>query len=110
MVCVAPVVLSRYFILYVQLNYYDYPHLLVSEIEDWVGTRKNFTEEELWYLLYGLSSAKANMKPTFSKVGDIRPHNIFINDHGKFKVSNLHSWPRENTNYGKFFENEPLPR
>jgi hypothetical protein len=77
----------------------------VTEIEDRVGSRNYFSEQELWYLMFGLASAKANMKPAFSKVGDIRPYNIFINDHGKFKISNIYSWPKENTNYGKFFEN-----
>lgn len=46
------------------------------------------------------------MKPTFSKVGDIRPHNIFINDQGEIKVSNVRSWPKEQTNYQKAIEKE----
>ena len=46
------------------------------------------------------------MKPAKSKVGDIRPHNIFINDQGEVKVSNMLSWPREPSNYTKSFENE----
>lgn len=47
------------------------------------------------------------MKPAFSKIGDVRPHNIFINDQGQVKVANTYSWPRESTNFTKAFENEP---
>ena len=91
---------------FIQLNYEDFPHLLSSEIEDRRGSRKGFEERELWYLLHGLTHAKANIKPAFNKVGDIRPNNIFINDKSEIKVSNLNSWPREITNYAKTFENE----
>lgn len=104
MICAAPTDWSRYFFLPCKLNYPEYPHLLVTEMEERVGSRNYFTEQELWYLMFGLACAKANMKPAFSKVGDIRPYNIFINDHGKLKVSNMYSWPKENTNYGKFFD------
>lgn len=57
-------------------------------------------------MLHALTHAKANIKPAFNKVGDIRPNNIFINDRSEIKVSNLNSWPRELTNYAKTFENE----
>lgn len=66
----------------IQLNYDDFPHLLSSEIEDRKGSRKGFEEKELWYLLFGLTHAKSNMEPAFSKIGDVRPQNIFINDKG----------------------------
>lgn len=46
------------------------------------------------------------MSPPFSKIGDVRPQNIFINDQGEVKVANLYSWPRENTNFMKAFEKE----
>lgn len=43
------------------------------------------------------------MIPPFSKIGDVRPQNIFINDQGEVKVTNLYSWPREITNFMKAF-------
>lgn len=46
------------------------------------------------------------MEPSFSKIGDVRPQNVFINDKGHIKVSNLNSWPREISNFSKSFENE----
>lgn len=60
----------------------------------------------MWYLLYVLSMAKKHMKPFQSKIGDIRPQNVFINDRGEIKIPNMLSWPRESSNYGKSFENE----
>ena len=89
-----------------QLGYEDFPHLLSSEIEDRKGSRKGFEERELWYLLYGLAHAKANIKPAFSKVGDIRPQNVFINDKTQVKVTSLNTFPKEISNYSKTFENE----
>ena len=46
------------------------------------------------------------MDPSFSKIGDVRPHNIFINDQGQVKISNVYSWPHEVTNYTKVLDNE----
>jgi hypothetical protein len=34
-------------------------------------------------------------------VGDIEAKNIFINEEGQVKISNLCSWPGEQTNYEK---------
>ena len=45
------------------------------------------------------------MKPPFRKIGDVRPENIFLNEKGEFKVSNIYSWPREITNFAKAYEN-----
>lgn len=39
-------------------------------------------------------------------MGDVRPHNIFINSQGDMKVANVYSWPRESTNFNKTFDNE----
>lgn len=44
------------------------------------------------------------MKPEGAKIGDVRPQNIFLNDEGKIKIVNIHSWPRELSNYQKSFE------
>ena len=41
-----------------------------------------------------------------NKVGDIRPHNVFLNQEGEAKVSSCYSWPREQTNFSKTFDNE----
>lgn len=35
------------------------------------------------------------------KIGDLRPHNIFINEEGQLKIANLFSWPYEKTNFDK---------
>ncbi len=37
------------------------------------------------------------------KIGDVRPQNVFINDQGLIKLSNILSWPGEKTNYQKAF-------
>jgi len=34
-----------------------------------------------------------------SKIGDVRPYNIFINEEGQIKIANLFSWPYEYTNF-----------
>lgn len=62
---------------------------------------KHFSEEELWYLLYSLTSAARDFSKLGSKVGDIRPYNIFINEEGQLKIANLFSWPYEKTNFEK---------
>lgn len=40
-----------------------------------------------------------------SRIGDVRPQNVFFNEDGLMKVANLLSWPKETTNYQKFLEN-----
>ena len=45
------------------------------------------------------------MKELFdTKIGDIRPHNIFVNEDGQIKISCLNSWPREKTGFQKAYE------
>jgi serine/threonine protein kinase len=39
-------------------------------------------------------------------IGDVRPQNIFLNSEGAIKLSNLYSWPKENNNFSKTFDNE----
>ena len=41
-----------------------------------------------------------------SKVGDIRPHNVFLNADGEAKTSCVLSWPREHTNFAKTMDRE----
>lgn len=62
---------------------------------------KHFEEEELWYLLYSLCSSARDFSRIDSKIGDVRPYNIFINEEGQIKIANLHSWPNEKTNFDK---------
>ena len=62
---------------------------------------KHFEEEELWYLLYSLVSSAQDFNKINSKIGDVRPYNIFINEEGQIKIGNLYSWPYERTNFDK---------
>ena len=40
-------------------------------------------------------------------MGDVRPHNVFINMSGQVKVISTYSWPGQLSNYEKFiFQNE----
>jgi hypothetical protein len=45
------------------------------------------------------------MNPSFSKIGDVRPQNIFINDQSEVKIANVFSWPHEGTNVIKAIDN-----
>ena len=56
--------------------------MLSEEIHNRRGKKKRFEECEIWYLLYALACAKKDMVPVFSKIGDVRPNNIFINEKG----------------------------
>lgn len=47
------------------------------------------------------------LRRTNGKVGDIRPHNVFLNSEGEAKISSVLSWPREHTNFSKAMDNEP---
>lgn len=90
-----------------QLNYDNYAYLLTDEIYNRKGKKDKFQEWELWYLLFTLSAAQTEMKSKLnSKVGDIRPQNVFLNSEGKVRVSSLLSWPREVSNFSKTFDNE----
>jgi len=62
---------------------------------------KYFEEEELWYLLYSLVCSAQDFKKLDSKIGDVRPYNIFINEEGQIKIANLYSWPYERTNFDR---------
>ena len=63
-----------------QLNFDNYSYLLTEEIQNRCGRKSKFEEWELWSLLLGLSSGQQEMKRKGQgKVGDIRPHNVFVN-------------------------------
>lgn len=72
-----------------------------QEIQKRAQSNNYFNESELWYLLYGLVSAASIFKELGSKVGDIQTKNIFLNEEGQIKISNVCSWPSERTNYEK---------
>ena len=55
----------------------------------------------MWYLLYVLVSTAKYFSLINSKVGDIRPHNIFISEDGNIKLAMYLSWPNEPSNYSK---------
>ena len=42
-----------------------------------------------------IAAALQEIKPYSTKLGDIKPENIFVDDHGKVKVGNVYSWPDE---------------
>ena len=55
--------------------------------------------------MFGLVSAQQEVKrKTASKVGDIRPHNVFLNADAEIKISTMYSWPRELNNFNKTFD------
>jgi hypothetical protein len=58
--------------------------------------------------LLNLIEAQQEMKQkTGNQVGDIRPHNIFLNAEGSLKISCINSWPNESINFTKTaFDNE----
>jgi hypothetical protein len=59
-------------------------------------------------LLYAFISAKKHLVnvsgDSNALIGDIRPSNVFINEYGDVRFSNLHSWPNEKVNYQKTFD------
>ena len=55
----------------------------------------------MWYLLFCLVTASNFFSKLNSKVGDIQPKNIFINEMGQIKVSTVFSWPCEEVNLAK---------
>jgi hypothetical protein len=55
--------------------------------------KKNFTEAELWYLLYVMVSAREAMVLQGMEVGDIQPKNVFLNSNQQAKIACLLSWP-----------------
>ncbi len=47
----------------------------------------------MWYLLYTLVSTVKDFSYINKKVGDIRPHNIFVNEAGQIKLAVCFSYP-----------------
>jgi hypothetical protein len=59
-------------------------------------------------VLYALTAAKEDIKKHSSKLGDIKPENIFVNDEGKLKVANVYSWPNELPSFSKALDFDKL--
>jgi hypothetical protein len=53
----------------------------------------------MWYLLFTLVSTAHDFSSINKKIGDVRPHNIFVNETGQIKLGNILSWPNTATNY-----------
>ena len=88
-----------------QLTYEHYPYVFQSEIDNRRKIHRSFLETELWYLLYNLVRAGAKFERSHSKVGDVHPRNILINNDGLIKVMSTLSLPSETTNYEKYIDN-----
>lgn len=86
---------------FTQIDFDNYPYVLADELRNRRKIGKYFDEPEVWYLLYSLITAAHDFRKLSSKIGDVRPHNIFINEVGQIKVANLYSFPAETTNYIK---------
>lgn len=54
---------------------------------------KQFEEDEVWYLLWGLAHSSKLLMSNGYKIGDIRPQNILFNETGDIKIINELSWP-----------------
>ncbi len=49
------------------------------------------------------------MNTTFlTRVGDIRPHNVFLSSEGEIRVACVQSWPGERSNFAKAIEREEV--
>lgn len=84
------------------IDYDGYPYLLAQEIENRQKLEfGSFSEEDLWYLLYGISDVGQRFHRSGEKVGDICPKHILMNDDGGVKIVHQFSWPEEKTNYDK---------
>lgn len=62
-------------------------------------------ETELWYLLYTLIRAGSKFEKYHTKIGDVHPNSILINNDGLIKVISTCSFPGEDTNFDKIIEN-----
>lgn len=85
----------------IQINYENHPYLLTEEIYNRHGKKSQFSEQDLWFLLLSLTEARTEALEISQKLGDIRPNNIFLNEHANLKLTNSLSWPLEHTNIQK---------
>lgn len=78
--------------------------ILSEELDEREAFRRRFEESEIWYLIFTLASVKNSISCFSSKIGDVRPENIFINRAGAIKISTLHTFPTSSSNYTKTLE------
>jgi len=85
-----------------QIAYKYYPYLLSDEVVNRCNIEQKFFEEpELWYLVYSIIMAAEAFHSANFKIGDVRPHNVFISPEGQVRVATQFTWPNEQTNYLK---------
>lgn len=87
-----------------QANYPEYPFILSDEIKNRSAKNAYFKENELYYLLYALSASKADAQARGEVLGDVKPENVFLNQHASVKIATLHSFPNERTGYAKLVD------
>jgi hypothetical protein len=87
-----------------QLTFDHYPYVFQVEIENRRKINRYFLETELWYLLYTMVRAGSKFEKYHSKIGDVHPSNILINDDGLVKLVSRCSFPREESNFDKLIE------
>ena len=83
----------------IQLKYDYYPYVFQVEIENRRKINRFFLETELWYLLYNLIRAGSKFEKYHSKIGDVHPSSIVINDDGLVKLISTASFPGEVNNF-----------
>lgn len=88
-----------------QIEYDYYPYVFQVEIENRKNINRFFLETELWYLLYTLIRAGSKFQKYHTKIGDVHPNSILINNDGLIKLISTCSFPGEDTNFDKFIEN-----
>ena len=60
----------------------------------------------MWYLLYSMVRAGSKFEKIKSKIGDVHPFNVLINDDGQIKLLSSCSMPGEITNFDKIVEDK----
>lgn len=86
-----------------------YPYVLAEEIALRRIEKAYFQEIELWYLLFAISSAAIEMKQLDSRLGNISPYYVLINEEKLVKVGNILSIPNEKDGFLKF-RDDPTQR
>ena len=93
-----------------KITYDGYPYLLSQDIANRQNLEMgNYKESELWYLLYSISSVAKRFHESGYKVGDIRPQNVTMSEHGEVQLTHMFSWPDQKTNYEKALYKECMP-
>lgn len=75
----------------IQVTYDNYPLLLTDAIDFLRNKRSSFSEPELWHLLYAICAAEEEVSAINgheSRLGDVRPENVFLSEKGKIKLAN----------------------